>query len=188
MEATIESVFLKVWYWRLLRLSVHQLQIWLKSDNNVGQFASRFQFLYIVCNRNNVYHKKNDKEIHSCLFLAKLKYFNSSLFSDVTQRIVLAGLPMFRDEFSLPSSSPLRLDQYVFTQTSVIDCQSSLQNTAEERIFHSRRGRNLEVVRLLYIIDSYISFNKQTCRRRRCVTMETAVQWWRHIVTFCILL
>jgi len=156
--------------------SVHQLQIWLKSDNNVGQFAFRFEFLYVVDNRNNVlYHKNNDKEIHSCLFLAKLKDFNSSLFS-VTQLILVAGLPMFRDEFSLPSSSPLRLDQYVFTQTLVINCQSSLQNTSEERIFHLHRGRNLEVVRLLHIIDSCISFNKQTCRRRRCVAMETAVQ------------
>ena len=144
MVATIESVFLKIWHWGLLSLSIHQFHIWLKSDNNVGQFASRFEFLYIVDNRNNVlYHKNNDKEIHSCLFLAKLKDFNSSLFS-VTHRILVAGLPMSRDELSLPSSSPLRLDQYVFTQTSVIDCQSSLQNTSEERIIHLRSGRNLK--------------------------------------------
>ena len=142
---------------------------------------------FFYCWQQNVlYHTNNDKEIRSCLFLAKLKDFNSSLFS-VTQRILVAGIPTFRDEFSLPSSSPFRLDQYAFTQTSVIKCKSSLQNTSEELIFHLRRGRNLEVVRLLYIIDSYISFNKQTCRRRRCVAMETAVQWWSHIVTFCTL-
>jgi len=41
-------IFVKIWYWELLRKSVDKLQIWLKSDKSIRYFTWRPKCIYTV--------------------------------------------------------------------------------------------------------------------------------------------
>ena len=78
------------------------------------------KFTLLETEGNVLYIKNSDKgNPFLCLPGKKLNDYKFSLFSDVTQLILVVGLPTFRDEISLPSSSTLNFRRVMSTTVDV---------------------------------------------------------------------
>jgi len=104
----------KVWYWRLLIYPYSSSKFgYNRTRMSVSLLQNLSIFTLLTAALNVLNRNSNDKEIHSCLPWQNSNDFKSSFFSDVTQPLLVAGLPTFRYNFPLSTSSRLRCDQYI---------------------------------------------------------------------------